>query len=78
MRTSEYEADDRWMSGWVASCVHNGTRIFVTDEGVYTDRIERAAWRRYWSEADRVASAAAGPGFPMEAETVAAIFSDIP
>jgi hypothetical protein len=78
MRTSEYEAGDRWMSGWVASCVHNGTRIFVTEEGRFTTRADDAAWHRYWSDADRLARATAVAGFPMEAETVAAVASDIP
>lgn len=74
----DFEATDRYMSGWVATCVHNGTRFYATDDLLYSDDIRRAAWRRYPSEADRLAEAAAGPGFPMVAEPVATVLSDIP
>jgi hypothetical protein len=73
--TSEHDAGDRYMSGWVATCEHGGTRFFVTDDGVFTDMINRAAWRRWASEADAVASGAAVPGFPMAAERVAEVIS---
>lgn len=76
--TSEHDAGDRYMSGWVATCIHNGTRFFVTEDGTYTDCLRRAAWRRWPSEADRVAQAAVGPGFQMVAESVATVLGDIP
>lgn len=75
--TSEHDAGDRYMSGWVATCVHNGTRFFATDDGLLTDDLGRAAWRRWGSEADAVAASASCPGFPLEAETVAAVKSGI-
>ena len=70
---SEYESGDKYLSGWVASCVHNGTRFYVTEEGTFTDRLARAAWRRWGSEADKLARAEAVYGFPMQAERVAEV-----
>lgn len=78
MKTSRHEAGDRYMSGWVATCVHNGTRFFVNEAGAYTDCLSRAAWRRWASEADKLSQASSEPGFPMAAEPVAAVLSDLP
>lgn len=75
MKASEHEATDRWMSGWVATCTHNGTRFYATDAGTFTDLLPRAAWRRWASEADALAAAAAVPGFPMQAERVAEVLA---
>jgi len=72
---SEYEAGDIYMSGWVATCVHNGTRFYATEDGTFTDRLDRAAWRRWASEADKVARTASVYGFPMVADTVAEVLS---
>ena len=73
MRPYDFESGDRYMSGWVATCVHNGTRFFAANDGTFTDRLDRAAWRRWGSEADLLASETACRGFPMVAETVAEV-----
>jgi hypothetical protein len=73
---SDHDATDEYMSGWLATCIHNGTRFYVTEDGLYTDDRSRAAWRRWASEADRVAASATAPGFPMEAATVAEVSAE--
>jgi len=69
--TMDHEATDKFMSGWVATCVHNGTRFYATEDLTFTDRLARAAWRRWGSEADKVANSASVYGFYMKAERVA-------
>lgn len=51
-RSSEFESTDRYMSGWVASCVTGNGRVFVTDDGDLTQSLSHAAHRRWASEAD--------------------------
>jgi hypothetical protein len=71
----DHEAGDKYMSGWVATCVHNGTRFFATEDCTYTDRIARAAWRRWGSDADKLAKTASVYGFVMVAERVAEVIA---
>lgn len=47
----DFDATDRYMSGWVISCVKGTVRFFVTDEGLPTDMLSRAAWYRWEADA---------------------------
>jgi hypothetical protein len=75
--TSDYEAIDRYMSSWAVSCVRNGTRFYLTDEGLASDLPRRAAVYRWEDQAMRAAADAkaekAWRGFAWEPIRTAAI-----
>jgi len=48
----DYEATDRLMSSWHVSCLHNGTRFYLTDDGVASDIRSNAAVFRYLDRAE--------------------------
>ena len=51
----DHEAIDREMSSWLISCVKNGTRFYLTGEGIGTDIRSRAAVYRYLDKAETIA-----------------------
>jgi hypothetical protein len=69
----DFESGDIYMSGWVATCVNAGRRLYATESGATTERIDQAAWRRWGSQADALALVASASGLPMVAETVAEV-----
>ena len=54
----DYEAEDRYMSSWVVTCRHNGTRFYLTDEDLATDMLSNARVFRWEDEAREVATSA--------------------
>lgn len=54
----DYDSTDRYMSSWVVSCVHNGTRFYLTDDGMASDRLDRAYTARWEDTAYRTAESA--------------------
>lgn len=73
----DYEATDRDMASWVVSCVHNGTRFYLTIEGTATDIPARANTWRWQDQADTAAHDARGEyawqGYDWQPMRVAAI-----
>lgn len=54
----DYEATDRYMSCWVVTCEHNGTRFYLTHEGLSTDILSHAMLHRWEDKAQATADAA--------------------
>ena len=54
----DYEAIDREMSSYVVSTVKNGTRFYLTDDGVASDRLSNARHVRWEEHAWEVARSA--------------------
>lgn len=52
----DYEAFDRDAVQYLVSCVLNGTRFYLTDEGMASDIQGRARRFRHYGEADAVAA----------------------
>lgn len=51
----DYEATDRYMSSWVVTCTKNETRFFLTDDGLASDILSRAAIYRWADKAEQAA-----------------------
>ena len=68
------ETIDREMSSWMVSCIKNGTRFYLTGEGIGTDIRSRGAIYRYLDRAEIIALLArteeAWRGFDWRATSV--------
>lgn len=50
---ADFEATDRYMSGWVAACPGDaGETLYMTEGGGLSPHLRRAAWRRWGSDVD--------------------------